>query len=325
LEPLPVLDGVSALSLPGDPGARVISDTLNNQADPNNPSQDVNTVDANNLSDFGYAWGQFIDHDMDLTPTSSGEFLSILADPNDPSRMGNQTFERSSFDPSTGTSTSNPRQQVNAVSSFLDLSQVYGSTAAVANALRTFSGGQLKTSPGNMLPYNNTTYFTPAQLAALNMANDAHAVPQADLFATGISLATDFFDPNVLNPNGVTDPLTGHVSTDIDAILEGDADGDTQAMDLLAIRDVRDLLFANGGLTDNGPDLIARDIERARDDGIGTYNDVRAALGLPRVTSFAQSPATSRCRRSCSRPTAASTTSIPSRAAWPRTTSRAPT
>src|SRR5262249_49788693 len=80
---------------------------------------------------------------------------------------------------------SNPRQQVNAVSSFLDLSQVYGSTAAVADALRTHTGGQLKTSPGNMLPLNNTTYFSVGQLAALNMANDAQAVPGSQLFATG--------------------------------------------------------------------------------------------------------------------------------------------
>jgi hypothetical protein len=56
----------------------------------------------------------------------------------------------------------------------------------------------------------------------------------------------------------------------------------------MAIGDARNLLFANGGLQDNGQDLIARDIERARDDGIGTYNQVRAAYGLPAVTSFAQ-------------------------------------
>ncbi len=411
LSPVAYADGISSPSLPNNPSARVISDILNNQADPNNPSQDLQTIDQNNLSDFGYAWGQFIDHDMDLTPTGSGEFLSILADPNDPSQMGNQTFERSSFDPATGTSTSNPRQQINAVTSFLDLSQVYGSTAAIADALRTHVGGLLKTSPGNMLPYDNSTYFTPDQLAIINMANDAQAVPTQNLFVTGdvrgnenveltalqtlfvrnhnllagelqkehptwsdeqlyqearkiniaqyqyitytaylpdllgpnalpayngynpkvdaaiatefstvayrfghsllssgierqgsngqdvlpndpagagIELATDFFDPNVLNPQGVVDPLTGHISTDIGPILKGDADGVSQADDLLAINDVRNLLFGNGGLTDNGLDLMARDVERARDNGIGSYNQVRQAYGLPAVTSFAQ-------------------------------------
>jgi hypothetical protein len=348
---------------------------------------------------------------MDLTPTNPADLLTILADSKDPSQMGNQTFDRSVIDPATGTSTSNPAQQTNAVTSFLDLSQVYGSSAALADALRTHVGGQLKTSPGNMLPYDNSTYFTLDQLALINMANDAGAVPTQDLFVTGdvrgnenveltalqtlfvrnhnriaselhqehpdwsdeqlyqearklniaeyqaitynyylpdllgknalsaytgykpsvnpaiatefstvafrfghsllssnierqgnngqdisgdptgdasLSLATDFFDPNVLNPAGVIDPLTGHLSTDIDAILKGDADGDAQADDLLAINDVRDLLFANGGLTDNGQDLIARDVERARDDGIGTYNQVREAYGLQPVTSFAQ-------------------------------------
>ncbi len=411
VSPAAYADGVSAPSLPGDASARVISDILNNQANPNNPSQDLNTVDQNNLSDFGYAFGQFIDHDLDLTPTNPAETLQILADPNDPSQMGNQTFERSVPDPGTGTGPGNPRQQVNAVTSFLDLSQVYGSTAAVADALRTHSGGLLKTSPGNMLPYDNSTYFTPAQLAAIHMANDAGAVPTQNLFVTGdvrgnenveltalqtlfvrnhnriaaelqkehpgwgdeqlyqearklniaqyqsiiynaylpdllgpgalprytgyspgvdpaiatefstvafrfghsllsggierqgnngqdvlpsdpagasISLATDFFDPNVLNPAGVVDPLTGHTSTDIGPILKADADGVAQADDLLAIGDVRNLLFANGGLQDNGQDLIARDIERARDDGIGSYNQVRAAYGLPPVTGFTQ-------------------------------------
>jgi hypothetical protein len=92
----------------------------------------------------------------------------------------------------------------------------------------------------------------------------------------------------VLNPNWVIDPLTGHVATNIDAILKGDADGVSNADDLLAINEVRNLLFANGGLQDNGQDLIARDIERARDDGIGSYNQLRVAYGLAPVTSFAQ-------------------------------------
>ncbi len=129
VSPAAYADGVQSPSLANNPGARVLSDLLNNQAAPSNPTVDVNTIDAASLSDFGYAWGQFIDHDMDLTPTRSGELLSIPADPNDPSQMGAQTFERSTFDPSTGTGPSNPRQQVNAVTSFLDLSQVYGSSA----------------------------------------------------------------------------------------------------------------------------------------------------------------------------------------------------
>jgi len=411
ISPAAYSDGISSPALAGNPSARVISDLLNNQADPSNPEQNLNTVDQQNLSDFGYAWGQFLDHDMSLTPTNPAETLQILADPNDPSQMGNQTFDRSVYDPTTGTSMSNPRQQITAVTAYLDLSQVYGSSAALADALRTHLGGQLKTSPGNMLPYDNSTYFTPAQLAIINMANDAQAVPTQDLFVTGdvrgnenveltalqtlfvrnhnriatelaqehptwsdeqlyqearklniadyqqitytyylpdllgagalpqytgynpnvdpaiatefstvafrfghsllsggieragnngldvlpndpagagINLATDFFDPNVLNPAGVVDPLTGHTSTDIGPILKGDADGTAQADDLLAINEIRNLLFANGGLQDNGQDLIARDVERARDNGIGSYNQVRQAYGLPAVTSFAQ-------------------------------------
>jgi len=407
LSPADYANGISSPSLPNNSGARVISDVVSNQGDA--AGNDIQTVNQSSLSDFGYVWGQFIDHDMDLTPTTSGEFFNIAPDPNDPSHMATQTFERSTYDPNTGTSTSNPRQQVNVDTSFLDLSQVYGSTDTVADALRTFSGGQLKVSPGNMLPYNNTTYFSVQQLAALNMANDPQAVPSTSLFAAGdvranenieltalqtlfvrnhnrlaselqqehpgwsdeqlyqearklniateqmityndylpdllgknamatytgynpnvdpaiatefstvafrfghsllsnqiqrqdnngnninvtggapINLAQDFFDPNLLNPNGVVDPLTGQASTDIDPILKGDADGDAQAMDALAVNEIRNLLFANGAAVDNGQDLIARDIQRARDDGIGTYNDVRAAFGLPRVTSFAQ-------------------------------------
>src|SRR5262249_43465150 len=103
-------DGVSSPSLPQDPSARVISDILNVQGIPRNPTEDINTVDQQSLSDFGYAFGQFIDHDLDLTPTDPKQALQILADPNDPSQMGNQTFNRSVSDPPTGTITTNPPQ-----------------------------------------------------------------------------------------------------------------------------------------------------------------------------------------------------------------------
>src|SRR5260370_17061280 len=110
---------------------------------------------------------------MDRNLDNSGQAFNIPADTrtflpdNRTDQMGVEGFTRSQFDPNTGTSTSNPRQQVNAVTSFLDLSQVYGSTHVAADALPTHSGAPLKTTPRSFLPLNNTTYFTPYHFATL--------------------------------------------------------------------------------------------------------------------------------------------------------------
>ena len=64
------------------------------------------------------------------------------------------SLNRSITDPATGTSTSNPAQQVNTITAYLDGSMIYGSDATRAAALRTFSGGLLKTSAGDLLPFN---------------------------------------------------------------------------------------------------------------------------------------------------------------------------
>jgi hypothetical protein len=105
--------------------------------------------------------------------------------------MGTEPFTRSKFDPNTGTGTSNPRQQVQENTSFIDASQVYGSDPVLADQLRTHSGGRLKAQvesdghggTGTFLPYKNTTFF--ANPGAIDMANDAHLVGDTELFVAG--------------------------------------------------------------------------------------------------------------------------------------------
>ncbi len=401
-------DGISSPSLSHNKSARDISNILNSQRNPKNPSQDLNTLDTNSLSDFGYAFGQFMDHDLDLT-NGTGVSFNIPVSSSDPMGPNSIPFNRSEFDPSTGTSTSNPRQQVTDITAYLDLSQVYGSDPAIAAALR-YKNGLMKTSFGNMLPYLNSTYFTSAQLASFASVDggtqNAGGLPTSQLFATGdvrgnenieltalqtlfvrnhnkiatsllslhpswtdeqiyqearkiniaeyqaivfnewvpdvygktalasysgykstvnasisnefatvayrfghsmvspsiarednngnriasaggdIPLSQDFFNATLLNPKGVTDPFSGLKSTDIGPILKGSSDGNGQAMDTLAVNNIRNLLFGPQGA--GGEDLIARDIQRGRDNGIGSYNALRVAYGLPAVTSFSQ-------------------------------------
>src|SRR5262245_20585336 len=52
-------------------GPRLVSNTVSNQATSLFGDTDINTVNAQGLSDFAYTFGQFLDHDMDLTPTQS--------------------------------------------------------------------------------------------------------------------------------------------------------------------------------------------------------------------------------------------------------------
>jgi hypothetical protein len=175
-------DGLSAPAGSSRPSARVISNALSDQTDPLDPSQDLNVVNDMGLSDMIYVFGQFLDHDLDHTSPTSGQSFDIAADQaGDPfNPPGSIPFTRSEFDPTTGTT--GPRQQINDVTSFLDGSMIYGSDAATALALRTLSGGRLKTSPGNLLPLDNSTYFPNG---APTMANDANIVPSTQLFAAG--------------------------------------------------------------------------------------------------------------------------------------------
>src|SRR5205085_2377663 len=118
--------------------------------------------------------------------------------------------------------------------------------------------------------------------------NDGNGIADASPDGSSVLLQQDFFTPELIKPAGVNflDPFTGHTASDIGNILKADADNQANEIDLLAIRDIRNLLFGPTGA--GGTDLMARDVQRARDHGIADYNTVRAAYGLPKVTSFAQ-------------------------------------
>ena len=65
------------------------------------------------------------------------------------------SFNRALFDPDTGLTSANPREQENEITSWIDGSMVYGSDDDRAEALRVGPNSPfLKTSEGNLLPFN---------------------------------------------------------------------------------------------------------------------------------------------------------------------------
>ena len=113
-------------------------------------ANDQNANDPGGRSAYMYAFGQFVDHDIDLnqdqTPAADGSnTLSMTVPAGDPSLPpGSQiSIVRGQVD-SNG-------DAINSVTQYLDLSQVYGSDPATAASIRN-ANGTLKTSQGDNLP-----------------------------------------------------------------------------------------------------------------------------------------------------------------------------
>ncbi|NEQ49236.1 MAG: hypothetical protein F6K11_03760 [Leptolyngbya sp. SIO3F4] len=175
--PLAYGDGFSTPAGQDRPNARVISNALSQQLE--------DTPEPRGLTNFIWVWGQFLDHDISLSPEVSREVAAaenrniVIPVPFDDPALtpGNIIALRDSeFTSGTGTDPTNPRRIPNEITAFVDGSNVYGSEAERAGELRTFIGGTLRVSEGNLLPILSPESDIP---------NDNAGAPGRPLFIAG--------------------------------------------------------------------------------------------------------------------------------------------
>ncbi|MFK7932088.1 MAG: peroxidase family protein [Saprospiraceae bacterium] len=169
-------DGISAPAGSDRPNPRLLSNRIF--------GQDGLRNDPLNLSDFCWVWGQFLDHDITLTPDGQEPFLISVPRGDrhfDPQYTGQVIIPmmRSMTMEESGTEAGNPRQFPNEITAFIDGSNVYGSDEERADWLRSFVGGKMKVSAGNLLPFNTIDgeYDSPIDSLAPHMDDPMRAAP----------------------------------------------------------------------------------------------------------------------------------------------------
>ncbi|MGB1249932.1 MAG: peroxidase family protein [Candidatus Promineifilaceae bacterium] len=133
------------------PSPRTISNIVVAQSEP--------IFNMRGVSDLFWQWGQFVDHDIDLTEAiEPHESFPITVPADDPlfNPPGFISLNRSIYDTNTGTTS--PREQINQITAFIDASQVYGSSIGRAKWKREVlpddtARANLRTSANNLLPY----------------------------------------------------------------------------------------------------------------------------------------------------------------------------
>ena len=175
-------DGIEEPSGADRPSARAISNAV--------AAQELEIYNTRGATHYLWQWGQFLDHDIDETPSADpAEPFDIPVPPGDPwfDPQGTGTVTIA-MNRSLGEEVNGVRQQLNAITAFIDASNVYGSDETRAYTLRKLDGsGELKTSDsehGPLLPYNEGGFANaPSEAPNWFLAGDVRANEQAGLTA----------------------------------------------------------------------------------------------------------------------------------------------
>jgi hypothetical protein len=136
-------DGVG--SMVGGPSPREVSNRIFNDLG-------QNLFSENGVSQWGWAWGQFLDHDFGLRNETPAERAPLAFDRHDPLEQftSDLPIDFARTPAARGTGVTAPRQQINTISSYIDASNVYGVTKARLHWLR--NGAALLLTRDGYLP-----------------------------------------------------------------------------------------------------------------------------------------------------------------------------
>jgi hypothetical protein len=217
-----------------------------------------NIFSENHVSQWGWAWGQFIDHDIGLRDQTPSESAPMPFDAQDPlegfqNDFGVLGFSRTPAAPGTGTTKS--RQQINTIGSFIDASNVYGGSSSRLDWLRVGAAGD-----GN--PANNK--------ASLLMSKDDY-LPRADARPAVAAPSMDLMGALVTSPEKAV--VAGDVRANENVVLT--------AIHTLFAREHNRIVAAlsRSGLSDEDKFQLARRVVGAEVEYI-TYNAFLPALGV---------------------------------------------
>jgi hypothetical protein len=181
-------DGIKAM-VPGPPTRYVSNRVFNDRGQ--------NLFSEHAISQWGWTWGQFMDHDFGLRDERPAEHAPIAFNDYDPledfqNDFGAIDFFRTPAAPGTGVTT--PRQHINTISSYIDGSGVFGVTNDRLEWLREgpVDGNMANNGPRLMLPGNylpradargNASTAPPMDLMGGLMATPSRAVVAGDVRA----------------------------------------------------------------------------------------------------------------------------------------------
>ena len=155
----------------------------------------VSVPNSKNASDMIWQFGQFLDHDLDLSDAASPREELDISIPTgdeelDPEQTGTKTLKmsRSKYHEDIA----GVRQQENELTSWIDGSQIYGSTKHRSMVLRKNDGtGQLlshsTSGDGDLLPFNNCEDAVAGSLTRITecLPNEKGDKKASDVFVAG--------------------------------------------------------------------------------------------------------------------------------------------